>query len=201
EGAGRQLADALRLCELPEVEGAEIGRRQVGDVELELCLCLRAPGIVSDPPPARVPRTEIVLHLDDHRIVGRVRAAGQSGAEIDKSKPEAFADTELEATRVHDHQKERGSWVEPALNPFDKVDPEQETPDLALGRGRRCAGLLHFDLALRESLVPVELDAIEGIADRLAVELEQRIELRPGATAPVLRVGQAIQVPELFAAT
>src|SRR5207253_342186 len=197
ERSGLQLAYALRRRKPAEVERAEIGRGEIGDVELELYVVIGPPCVRSHPPASCVPRAELVAYVHHHRVVGRVRAAGQSSVEINESKPETFGHAELEAPGVGDHQKERRPRVVPALDPLDEVDPEQETPELPLGGVRRCAGLHHFYLALREPLLPVELDAIEGVADRLRVELEHRIELRPGATAPVFRVCKSVQVPEL----
>src|SRR5207253_2975479 len=77
---------------------------------------------------------------------------------------------------------------------------EEEAPELARRRrgGRDRVG--HTHLAACDSLLPVLLDPVRREAFDGAVELERRVELRPGAVAPVLRIGQAILAPELTTA-
>src|SRR5438093_13313507 len=88
--AGLQLANALRSSELVEVEGAEVGGRKVGRVELELGFVIRPLHRLADAPAPRVPGAERISHVDDDCIVPDVGAPGECRLEIDEAEPETL---------------------------------------------------------------------------------------------------------------
>ena len=86
-----------------------------------------------------------------------------------------------------------------ALNTGDQIDAEDEAPQLTLGGGARRDRLQELELAPREAVVPVLLDAIDRIGDGLPVELDHGRELRPGAAPRVLGVGEPVGLPPFVA--
>src|SRR5262249_40523091 len=75
------------------------------------------------------------------------------------------------------------------------VDPEDEAPELALGDRTGRERLDEADLAVREALPPVLLDAIERVRRGLAVELEDRCVLRATSAPPLLGIREPERRP------
>src|SRR5262249_45292222 len=179
-----------------ERERAKIHRGEVGDVELELGIrvCALDP-TAGNPPAAGVPGAELVAYLEHDLAVTGVAAALERRPHVDEPKPQTLRETKVEAARVDDHQEERRRRIEPAFDASDQVDPEEEAPELALrdrpGRER----LDEADLALREALPPLLLDAVERVRRRLALELEDRRVLRATPATPLLGIREPERRP------
>lgn len=95
--------------------------------------------------------------------------------------------------------RKRGrSWIVGASDPRDQVDAEEIAPDLACCVRRRGHDLEEPHVALRESVLPVRLDAVDRVGGGLAVQLDHRGVLRARAVAPVLRVREPVVLPPGF---
>src|SRR5204863_9721891 len=70
-----------------------------------------------------------------------------------------------------------------------------EAPKVALGGRVRRERLDETHLAVRKTLSPLLLDAVDGVGGRLAVELDDRGVFRAGASAPLLRVRETKLLP------
>ena len=80
-----------------------------------------------------------------------------------------------------------------------EVDADQPLPERALGGGSRAVTSRHVQRALRAAVAPFALDPVDGVAARLAADLEHGVGLdpwplaatgrRPGAGAATCRAG------------
>src|SRR5919106_786657 len=81
-----ELVDEAGSGELGEREAAQIDRGEVADVEGEIRRSRRPLGFAAlELPASVVPGAEGVPDLEDERVLGRVRAGGERGADVDEN--------------------------------------------------------------------------------------------------------------------
>src|SRR5436305_8517409 len=87
-----QLFDGTALRELREVDASEERGAEHRHVEGQVRVRVGAlRGTAGETPPAFVPRTEGVAHLEYQFAVLRVRPAGQRRADVDEAHPQTVA--------------------------------------------------------------------------------------------------------------
>jgi hypothetical protein len=157
---------------------------------------LRAP--VPQAPPAFVPGAECVGDGHHDRLGPCVDSRRQRLAEVDEADPERVGQLHPQAPRLREEQVQRVVDREQRrLERAVDVDLREEAPQLA-GRGGRVAGRLdHVERAGRRLVLPVRPEAVEGVAGRAAVELQQGALERCAAVTRELGVAQPPHSPPL----
>src|SRR5262249_25994101 len=154
----------------------------------------------ADTPAARVPRAELVPHVQHDLVVHGVRPRGERRAEVDEPQPETLRESELQAAWIDNHEEERRRGIDSSLDSRDQVDAEDEAPELTLRCRADCERLDESHLALRETLLPVRLDSVQSVRGGLAVDLHDGGVLGARAATPLLRIREARARPPLIRA-
>src|SRR5688500_4167581 len=94
------LAHAVGTREREKVERAEVRRRQVGDVELEIRLVVRTLDGLADAVAPVVPGAELVANAQDDSVAVAVGARAERRLDVDEAEPEPVGEAQAEAARV-----------------------------------------------------------------------------------------------------
>src|SRR5262249_40361016 len=136
--ARSELLDPAGERQRAELEPAQVGRAEIGDVESDVGLATALDGAAASrggpAPGAVVPVAELVADVERDLAVLRVLAYLERGRHVQDANPDAVEHLRLEAAHVSDGMEQRmvGRDVPGADSP-DQVDAEEEPPDLAHG--------------------------------------------------------------------